>query len=240
MCGEASNLKILLLIVFLPPSSSSMSCIPFRWEGGLQLYSFHNSCHPPVYEADNDGWRPTWESFLIRCQSYPATRPHIYSYSHYLLSTRSAFPSIVIHNPGFSDWFPHHSSSTFPIFLAFSPLQALACGCVVWEPSWPPGAPGGWAPYGPRLHHTAPPMHGLLCYAMLCSLPMHGRVDMYIQQHRLGLEKWGPPAADPLPKSGVQQIQWRYRYPYANRIPISSVHCGALHALQNWATKSAN
>ena len=92
----------------------------------------------------------------------------------------------------------------FPIHFLHSPVRGLClCLCslgailAAWSARWLSSI---WAQITPHGSAYARP-------AMLCSLPMHGRVDMYIQQHRLGLEKWGPPAADPLPKSGVQQIQ---------------------------------
>ena len=82
------------------------------------------------------------------------------------------------------------------------------------------------------------PLH--LCTAsspMLCSaLPMHGWVGMYIQEHPLELEKWGPPAADPLPKMGANKFSDDIDIP-AHHIQILIVHDDNIQdkiGPQNW------
>ena len=53
MCGEASNLKI-LLIVFLPPPPSCMSCISSTYEAGKEVYNCTVSTIDAI-SADYDG-----------------------------------------------------------------------------------------------------------------------------------------------------------------------------------------
>ena len=142
-----------------------MSCISSTYEAGEEVYNCTVSTIDAI-SANYDGWKLAWDrALLIKAVAKFILQPdttHLLFLSLCQVFFSSNFDSRLqgLISPPFLIQF-------FRYFLHF-PRYRLACGCVVWEPSWPPGAGGGWAPYGPRLHHTTPPMHGLLSYAMLC------------------------------------------------------------------------
>ena len=117
MCGEASNLKILLPCISPTPVScislTCLSCISGRGftdctADTIQLQSMRRT----MMDDDLRGTNPNF------CQFYPGTRPHIY------FSSDSSFPPILIHNPAssFLGLISPEPFLIFPIFLAFSPL----------------------------------------------------------------------------------------------------------------------
>ena len=126
MCGGASNLKILLAIVF---PSSCISCISSNWAKIIPSNWTH-SWQPAILkrvtmmDECSRGTDKASPTFLTLCQFSPATEPHIHSYSSLstFLGLLSPDPDPYLH--GFPPIIP-----IFPIHFLHSPVRGL-CLCL--------------------------------------------------------------------------------------------------------------
>ena len=136
----------------------------WSWQGGLQLHSFHNWCHlGQLWWMNTCVGQSSPHKKLLPNLSCNQT-PHTYSSCH---SARFSFPPIWFQAPRID--FPTIPHPIFPIFLAFSPLQACLWLCslgailAAWSGWWLSSI---WAQITP--HHSTYARPPLPCYALLC------------------------------------------------------------------------